>query len=913
MISFRFSPRVTWIGVFATAVLLFVACDIPTSAPSLETETGLNSPVVVNKTFSFLGGEAGPHKPLIDTTTTQFDSLFTVGASDPSISIEEEVSSFDVGSLDEALDEATEGVGTDTSLSEAVIQGSDLASQDVEANFGYENGVPPPTSSQQATVPVAQGTIPFPPGLLAIPEFDGADIEADTIKSGTLTGETSVEGTAVNMITFTLFNDGTNPTTLTDGDGNPPAIKIRDENGAVVANKSFDAPIGPTESESVDVGVEGETLGENSELVLVIDGNDPEDDLTVELSPLRYQKVTLGGVDQVEVTTSKTVSTRGGTGSSQFAGIETRSETLQLEVTNSLSFPVEIDTLLLENNIQGSALPDSFPDFDVFRDSGPIPSGATETFEIDLGDKGIASGIDVTLNGALAQSDNTVTISADGSLDVSANGSLPIEAMYFWPDGEQVQANGTFEVQQDRISFDQSTDYVELSGGTLALDNFVSEPQVGFESFKVSFADILSTPYDPGDSLTVEFPVEAGADPEVDDVDLSDLRLSPTGNVVDIHLQGILETIPSSNRTASNLRMVRFADEVRTDLSVGGLDIRAVKAGVNPFSVDVTEDANDDGKLDLSDLDEASQASFGNFEGISESIDGLEITGSELKFRVTTDVGSDARLYAALQGRKGSSRTFLAGTESEKSVPSTSSMGDDLFEGSTPIAKENLIQFGIDGAPTDDPVTRSIVLTDENSTVDDFISTLPTSLRFVAQARLTGNDDNRIRLRRPLTFDAGLSVAIPVQIKNSFVVQDTIDADFSALEDVTDPTKDVTVSSAELRVSYSNEIPLVSDARFGVLDEEGSEVVSLPGEESTVRIKPAPKAGDGTASGPKSGTAVLDLSTQELRNLAQGRQLRLRLALDQADEGGATTLRATDTIDLSLEAKVEASVQVNNN
>ena len=34
--------------------------------------------------------------------------------------------------------------------------------------------------------------------------------------------------------------------------------------------------------------------------------------------------------------------------------------------------------------------------------------------------------------------------------------------------------------------------------------------------------------------------------------------------------------------------------------------------------------------------------------------------------------------------------------------------------------------------------------------------------------------------------------------------------------------------------------------------------------------------------------------------------------MDQAEEGGPATLRATDTIELSLEAKVEASVSVNN-
>jgi hypothetical protein len=237
-------------------------------------------------------------------------------------------------------------------------------------------------------------------------------------------------------------------------------------------------------------------------------------------------------------------------------------------------------------------------------------------------------------------------------------------------------------------------------------------------------------------------------------------------------------------------------------------------------------------------------------------------------------------------------------------------MGDDFVVGSTAIANENLIQFGVEGAPTDDPVTRSIVLTKDNSTVDDFISTLPTSLRMVAQARLTGNDDGRIRLRRPLAFDAGLSVSIPVQVDGSFAVEDTVDADFSALEDVTDPTEDVTVSTAELRVRYSNGIPLGADAQFVALNADGDEVVSLPSGNETVRLKPAPKAENGTANGARTGTATLNLSTQELRNLAKGRQLRLLFTMDQADEGGPATLRATDTVELSLEAKVNASVSV---
>lgn len=906
-------PRATRVCVFIAALILIGACDIPTSGPSFETETGLNSPVVVNKTFSLLGGDDSQHEPLIDTTTAQFDSLFTIGTSDQKIAIEEEVSAFDLGSPDEILDEATNGVETSTSLSEAVVQGSDLATQDVDAQFRRENGVPPPTSSTHTTVPAARDTIPFPPGLLALPDFNLIDIQADTVEQGTFTDEMTVDGAPVNRITFTLFNDVSTPTPLTDGEGNPPMIKVRDEGGNVVASESFAAPIGPGDSETVEVGVAGETLGENSELVLVVEGNDPEDAFTVELSSLRYRRVTLSGAEQGAIMVSETdVSTRNEDTASQFAGIETRSGTIQLALTNHFSVPVEIDTLLLENHLQDSALPDSFQTLDVLRESGSIAVGGTKTFEIDLGDKGIANGIDVRLKAVLAHTGNTVTVAADDNLEVSATGTLPVDALYFWPNGEQVRAGGALFVDQERVRFDQPGDFVELNTGTLALDRIVSEPRVAFESFAVSFPDVRRPPYSAGDSLTIEFPIRAGTNPTVADVDLSEARVSPTGDVLDYHLQGTLETIAPSNQTAENLRVLRYDDEVSADLSLDDLDVRALTAAVNPFTVDITDDANDDGQLDLSDSDEASQAAFEGLGGISESVSGLELAGSELNVRVTTDIGTDAQLVAALQGRSGTSRTFLAGRGGQKSVSDTSTMGDNLYDGSARIPSEDLIEIGVDGAPTDDPVTRSITLTDENSTVDDFLSTLPNSLRFVAQARITGNDDGRIRLRRPLAFDLGLGVTIPVRLNNSFVVQDTIDADFSALEDVTDPTEDVTVSSAELRVRYTNGIPLGTDVQFVALDNSGTEVVSLPGGDGTVRLTPAPKATDGTASGASSGTGVLELSEQELRDLAQGRQLRLLLTMDQAEDGGPATLRATDTIELSLEAKVEASVSVNN-
>lgn len=891
-------------AAFSVLILFaLMGCDIPTSGPSFEAETGVNSPVVMNKTFSLLGGADSPHEPLIDTTTSEFDSLFTVAESDQSISIEEEVSSFDFGSVNQALDEATTGLGVEAAVEKSILQGSGLGTQDVSAQLTKENSVPPPTTATARTEPATDAAIPFPTSFLQVPDLEAANIDADKVKSATFTDELSYQGGPVNRITFRLRNEGTGSLTLTDGRGNPPRIHLIDKNDALIAERAFGAKIGPGESDTVEVRVDGETLGEKAEIELTIDGNDPTaDELDIELSPLRYREALLGGVSNVGITASDDVSTRSGSGDAQFAGIEVQDGTLQLEVSNQFAFPIQIDDLRLTNHLQNSALPDSFPSLSVSERALYIPPGDTEPFTVDLADRGLAESIDVQLDGGLAGDQTEVRVSASDRLTVSAGGGVTVGALYFWPGGEQVSASGSVNVGQDRISFDRPEDFVELSEGTLALNQLVNESTIQFESLSLTFPDLTRQ----GTPLTVplqDFPRSL-------EKDLGDFRLSPTQNEIAYTLEGTLETI--SSPTSSTLRVVRAADSVRTNVSVRDLKVQALEATVDPFSVDVTEDANGDGQLDLSDDREARQASFGSFDGLPKRIEGLELTGTELTVRTMTDLGTDVQLVAALQGRGGEARPFLAGEDPEKSVSAASAMGDDFYKGSSQIAKENLIQFGIDGAASDDPVTRRTQLTPENSTVDEFLNAFPSSLRFVAQARLTGGENGRVRLRRPLTFETGLSVAVPVQVQGGFVIRDTIDADFSALNDVTDPSNDITVSNAELRVRYANGIPLGANAELIVLDEGGAKVLTLPGEDDMLRLKPPAKAEDGTADGSRTGTSVLTLSVDQLRALTDGQQVALRLTMDQADAGSAATLRATDTIELSLEAKVETSVSVNN-
>ena len=903
---------VLWSTLVALFSLGIVACDIPSSGPSLETETGVNGPVVVNKTFLFLGGPESAEEVLIDTTTSDFDSLFTVSEADQTLSIEEEVSSFDIGSLDQALDEATEGIGTTTSIAESIVEGSDIASQDVSVDITEENEIPPPSPSDSVSTPFQAGTLPFPSELLAIPDFEVSAVTADSVRRGTLTPESTVDGTSVNRITFRLENaPGTPP--LTDGGTGSPTITLRDDAGDLIGTASFsDGPIAGGETASITLSVAGETLGEDAEVELTVAGNDPQDRLKTVLSPLRYQRATLADVDAVNVSATRTgISTRGGEDASAFAGIAVRTGTLELDLTNNLSFPVQADSVVLENRAS-AALPDSFPALNVFETTAEIPPGATETLSIDLTGRGISDEVDLRVRGSAPGPPDPIEANTDGSIDISALGTFTVDDLYFWPDGEQLQARGAFTFEQDRLSFEQQGDFVELTNGTLALNNFVSEPDVGFETVTLSFPGILKPPYGPGDSLTVDFSVPPTSDPSIDDEDLSDVRILPTENELQYGVSGALERIPEADRSADNVRVIRFADAVRTDVSVANLDVRALEGRVTPFSVDVTEDANSDGDLDLADDQEASQESFGDFEDVVGRVEDVSLVGTQLDFQIETDVGTDAQIYAALRGEGGTRPVYLAG-KGANSVGAQDPLGDALVRDGAPIALRDLIQFGVEGAPTDDPVTRTVSLTDENSTVDNLVSALPTSLRFVAQARLTGDDNNRIRLRRPLQFEAGLSARVPVRLDSTFQVRDTVDADFSDLEDVTGGDDDVTVSGAELRVKYENALPLGADVNLLILDDTGTEVLALPSGDETVRLQPAPKSDNGTAATGRSGRTTLTLDEQEVRDLAQGRRLVLRASLDQSGEQGTdppAVLRATDTIQLSLEAKVNASVQV---
>lgn len=85
---------------FMGLILMGMACDLVPNKPDFSTSHKLELPLLNQKTFVFLGDSTGA---LIDTTSEDFDSLFTIGGDGLiSISTEEE---FNLGDLNDAIPE----------------------------------------------------------------------------------------------------------------------------------------------------------------------------------------------------------------------------------------------------------------------------------------------------------------------------------------------------------------------------------------------------------------------------------------------------------------------------------------------------------------------------------------------------------------------------------------------------------------------------------------------------------------------------------------------------------------------------------------------------------------------------------------------------------------------------------------
>lgn len=916
-------------------MVVLAGCDIPSSGPDFKTETTLSSPVVSSKTFTFVGGPQSENEPLIDTTSASFDSLLATGPAAGGevrgqVFLEQEVSDFDIGELDGALDQAASDLAVDTTLSEQLVAGSDVARQDVASSYVRSNRVDT-TGSSRTTTPVPPprtGTtteIGFPVGdLLELPDFGVADAEQGaTLESVTLTGDSRIDAsTPANRLTFTLSNDGLR--SLTNGTpGEPPEITLVTEDGSEVGPRPFDRVVGPGETAQAALEVQRQTLGEDTQIRLTVDGVDRGDvSLDTETAPLLYREATLGNASSIAVDASQDgVATRGG-GSSRFVGIIPRNGGIDVVVRNDQQFPIVVERIAATNR-QGvlRSLPADFPETAFDQTEGPrIPAGETRSIGVDLVDDGIGSEIDVLLRATVPEDVERATLAAGDAVDVGIEGTVQIGTMYFRPDGEVVSTTGVFEFNQNEVRFPSSDNFIQLESGSIRIQDLESDFGVGFQTFSISYPNLREPPYSRSDSVSLVFEgetanppefqfrrLERGTDGRSAEAPMQDLRVIPVDNELTYRIRGVLEETDA-------VRSLRYTDAITTTTGFGDYQIDVIDGAFTPFSVNVTPNPDGNDRLDVAEDDEVETASFGDLENVANRLTDLDLVGSQFTFSITTNLGADASVIAALRGTNSNGEDrYLAGRRARSAAPADT-LTNDFREAGSRVPVDDLLQLRLDAAPQGETVTRTTVLTNENSNVDAFISALPTRARFASQALIGPESSPRFeaRLATPLRLDAGLNLSVPLRFRDSFALRDTLEADFSSLSDVTEPGSDVQLDEARLILDYANNLPVGLNLRLRVVDAQGNAVVELPsGEETDLQVEPAPKSESGTAESESSGQFAIDLDEDQVRALSEGRTIRLRVAVDQQEQGGLARLRASDTIEFTLRTDLDGTVTVN--
>ncbi len=218
---------IIWLVVGTT----IFSCDLP-KKPDFTTSHTVEAPILINKEFQFLGG-GGSVEVLIDTTKSEFDSLFTLNATTGLISVSKE-EDFDFGDLNDAIPEiSTDPTSFNSQVGELELGsfssgGSNLGTASFQDLTGLNPSVVP------AGTPIPGGSTPAPVNIdvgqstdffvsatikrgsieISITNNLGFDISAIDVDLNS--GNTFVAGTTISNVNHGELSSG--QITFTEGD-----------------------------------------------------------------------------------------------------------------------------------------------------------------------------------------------------------------------------------------------------------------------------------------------------------------------------------------------------------------------------------------------------------------------------------------------------------------------------------------------------------------------------------------------------------------------------------------------------------------------------------------------------------------------------------------------------------------------
>ena len=478
-------------------------------------------------------------------------------------------------------------------------------------------------------------------------------------------------------------------------------------------------------------------------------------------------------------------------------------------------------------------------------------------------------------------------------------------------------------ISEEDFILENNDDFAEMESIQLSFESLRNTIDLDFESLVISFPTILTRGADgsfsPQDSVVInleqdQLPRRASDPSNIEgisfDIFLEDVRISAPGNTFIANLEAKTENTLDSP-PGDRIRTITTEDNFTgtAEFEVG--NITRITGIVLPRFVDLN-DAPDD-QLDLADPEVRIETNIDDLKEFSERVVNLNIDNPELVLHYDTNIDASNLVYAAILGiNAAGEQHFLSGLpDTPFHVAADDTISGLLFNG-LPIANADLIKIPIDGRDGED-ISQQVFFTTENSTVADFLNSLPTEIFFIGKA-LINPESERVNVQRPITLDSELSLNIPISLQsdpnNPTAIADTLDLDLSDLPRDGD---DLEIKRGSLFIQYSNELPLDLDFEFSFLDAFGDLVTVVPADgQNPVSILPAPVSGGGFSVGPENNVLDVNLTEAQLRELWRTEQMQLRAVLLTSDNE-TVSLRATDQVSLNMRADFVLNLKVGGN
>jgi hypothetical protein len=466
---------------------------------------------------------------------------------------------------------------------------------------------------------------------------------------------------------------------------------------------------------------------------------------------------------------------------------------------------------------------------------------------------------------------------------------------------QEIYTSGSTSFSENEFLFSEQEHYAEVTSGELVVDEIINSIDVDIDQLQISFPTLRLPPYAAEDSLVIQF---TGSDriqrntntPASRSVPLDDIRIYADNNTINYNIFAVTEDTQQSG--GSDSRTINASDRLNAQVGLRDLVVREVFGIVQNRQVLLNIDVASDGATAeiMNDL-EAELIELDGIDEISRRVSGIEFTQASLDVFYQTNVNISSSVIAAFLGTDANGNEFfLSGVPGTPTEVLESDQTEKLIMNGSPIPKENMIKFNIQGSPSPDEIF-SQSFNSTNSNITEFFNRLPVSIRFVGLADINKNGETG-RISNPVQFKPTITVNIPLALRaDNASFTDTTSADLS---DLPGPDDDSVLEEGSIKIRYINNIPLGVNLQLEMFDELGSILTALPLSGGLpIEFRAAETGSDGFTSVSTEDYTIISLNREQLDLINQTRDVRLTAGLNSSN-GEEVRVRNTDDVSISV-------------